>query len=261
MCTIALLLNAHPAWPLVVAANRDEFYARPATGLEVVAEAPRALAGRDLERGGTWFGVNAVGFVAGLTNLRPTRPTLLAPRSRGEVVLEVLRLGDTEAACDLLASVDPADFNGGQLLFGTADGLRIAYFRPEARAVRIERVASGVHVLATSTLDDPTYPKVNRLRRALAEVPPDWPGTRRALVGAFASHEASPPGAFPTDHALFDQDTLRALDAVCIHTPAYGTRAAMLIAAHVGRVDHLEATTDAPCRADFVDFGPALRGA
>jgi uncharacterized protein with NRDE domain len=176
-------------------------------------------------------------------------------------VLEVLRLGDTEAACDLLASVDPADFNGGQLLFGTAEGLRIAYFRPEARAVRIERVASGVHVLATSTLDDPTYPKVNRLRRALAEVPPDWPGTRRALVGAFASHEASPPGAFPTDHALFDQDTLRALDAVCIHTPAYGTRAAMLIAAHVGRVDHLEATTDAPCRADFVDFGPALRGA
>ena len=261
MCTIALLLNAHPTWPLVVAANRDEFYARPATGLERVAEAPRALAGRDLERGGTWLGVNAVGFMAGLTNLRPTRPTLPAPRSRGEVVLEVLRLGDTQVACDLLASVDPADFNGGQLVFGTSDDLRIAYFRPEVRAVRIERVANGVHVLATSTLDDPTYPKVDRLRRALAALPPDWPGTRHALVEALASHDASPREAFPTDHALFDQATLRALDAVCIHTPAYGTRAATLIAAHADRVDHVEATSDAPCRADFVDFGPALRGA
>jgi len=261
MCTIGLLLHAHPTWPLVIAANRDELYARPATGLEVVSEAPRALAGRDLDRGGSWLGVNATGFVAGLTNLRPTRRAPAAPRSRGVVVLAVLRLGDVQAACDLLASLAPADFSGGQLVFGTADDLRIAYFRPEEAAVKVERVPNGVHVLATSTLNDPAYPKAHRLRQALEALPADWPGVRRKLAAALARHETAPRGAFPTDHGLFDRDTLQALDAVCIHTPSYGTRAATLIAARVGRVDHLEATTDAPCRADFVDYGPNLRGA
>ncbi len=84
MCTVLILRHAHPVFPLLIAANRDEMFGRPATGLEVLGEAPRLLAGRDLERGGTWMGVTARGFFAGLTNLRPTeRPaTALAHHLR-----------------------------------------------------------------------------------------------------------------------------------------------------------------------------------
>ncbi|HEY0094574.1 MAG TPA: NRDE family protein, partial [Archangium sp.] len=62
MCTILILRHVHPEWPLVLAANRDEFHARPATGPRVLLESPLAVGGRDVERGGTWMGVTHEGI-------------------------------------------------------------------------------------------------------------------------------------------------------------------------------------------------------
>ena len=83
MCLIVFAWRPGHAQPLVVAANRDEFYARPAKPLAQWADAPQVYAGRDLEAGGTWLGIGANGRFAALTNIRePHKPP--SRRSRGE---------------------------------------------------------------------------------------------------------------------------------------------------------------------------------
>ena len=70
MCLILVAWRAHPDFPLLVAANRDEFFARPTTPAGWWTDAPDILAGRDLQAGGTWLGINRQGAFAGLTNFR-----------------------------------------------------------------------------------------------------------------------------------------------------------------------------------------------
>src|SRR5574337_489540 len=82
MCLILVAWRAHPDFPLVVAANRDEFFARPTTRAAWWSEPPGLFAGRDLQAGGTWLGVNREGAFAGLTNFRdPSRQRADTPRS------------------------------------------------------------------------------------------------------------------------------------------------------------------------------------
>ncbi|MCB1814019.1 MAG: NRDE family protein, partial [Candidatus Competibacteraceae bacterium] len=74
MCLILLAYKQHPEYPLILAANRDEFYRRPTQPLQPWQDAPHVLAGRDLQAGGTWLGVSADGRLATVTNFRnPTQ--------------------------------------------------------------------------------------------------------------------------------------------------------------------------------------------
>src|SRR5439155_1765511 len=85
-------VGVFPSWPLVVAANRDEYLARPAAPPTLLRETPpRAFGGRDLTAGGTWLGVSEVGLVAGMLNRRSTVPPDPACRSRGQLCLDLLR--------------------------------------------------------------------------------------------------------------------------------------------------------------------------
>ena len=99
VCTLAAFVGAFPAWPLVVAANRDEYLARPATPPALLREtAPRAFGGRDLAAGGTWLGVAETGLVAGMLNRRSTTPPDPACRSRGQLCLDLLGCATAAAA-------------------------------------------------------------------------------------------------------------------------------------------------------------------
>src|SRR4051812_34173344 len=98
MCTMIVFRDVHPDHRLILAANRDEWYARPSTPPRVLSENPRVVAGEDAERRGTWMGAAATGLVAGLTNLHTGRPADKELRSRGEVVLGALRAGDVDSA-------------------------------------------------------------------------------------------------------------------------------------------------------------------
>ena len=89
MCLIVFAWRPGHALPLIVAGNRDEFYARPTQALAPWDDAPGVHAGRDLEAGGTWLGVGPRGRFAALTNIRdPGQP--LGPRSRGALVAAYL---------------------------------------------------------------------------------------------------------------------------------------------------------------------------
>src|SRR5262245_15314998 len=117
MCTLVLVVPS-PGGVLQVAANRDEFLARPAASPAPSAEG-RWLAPRDLQAGGTWLGVNASGLFVGVTN-RSAGPRDASRRSRGLLVLDALESPDAGSLHRRLAALDPGAYNAFHLAY--ADG-------------------------------------------------------------------------------------------------------------------------------------------
>lgn len=125
MCTLIALHRVHRDYPLVVAANRDELYARPSAGVRLLREARRVVGGRDEEKGGTWLGASERGFFVGLTNQRASSPPDARARSRGEVVLGALATADLDGALAFVAALDAREynpFNLGGAAASTGDG-------------------------------------------------------------------------------------------------------------------------------------------
>jgi uncharacterized protein with NRDE domain len=261
MCTIAILRHIHPEWPLVLAANRDEFYARPAAGPQVLSLSPRAVGGRDLERQGTWMGVTDGGFFVGLTNQRGSANLTRAPRSRGEVVMRALQANGVEGVDRYLAGLDAREYNPFNLLYGDAGVLRVAYARPDSERIRQEDVPPGVHVLPNDVLDTPALPKVARARK-LAEkaARKPWPEAVQDLQALLADHllpERVPElllEEFPPEL----HERIRQYQALCIHTPGYGTRSVAIVALRPGGVAHYLSSDAAPCQGTFRDATPLL---
>jgi uncharacterized protein with NRDE domain len=184
VCTIALIHRVRADEPLVVAANRDEFYARPATGPAVLDAERGVVGGRD-HKGGTWMGFTRGGLFVGLTNQRTAAEPPADARSRGEIVLEALRRGAARPAIEWASSQDPASFPPFNLVVGDGERLWVLYARPQGW--EIVELAPGVHVLANDRLESPWFPKAARLRervRAVADAP--WSALRDELALALA---------------------------------------------------------------------------
>ena len=108
MCTLVLSRRPGTAWPLVLAANRDELADRPARPPgRHWPERPEVVAGLDLQAGGSWLGINDHGVVAGVLNRPGTLGPAAGKRSRGELVLEALDHADAAAAAHALSDLDP----------------------------------------------------------------------------------------------------------------------------------------------------------
>ena len=153
MCLIVFAWRPEHPQPLVLAANRDEFYDRACLPLAEWPEVPGLYAGRDLLAGGTWLGVTASGRFAALTNIRdPRQPK--GERSRGELPVEFLR-GEANAA-DFLAGLLPCveQYSGFNLLLGDRHGL---FFLNSERG-EVECLQPGLYGLSNADLDTP-WPK------------------------------------------------------------------------------------------------------
>ena len=162
MCLILVAWRAHPDYPLLLAANRDEFHARAAAPAAWWTE-PRILAGRDLTAGGTWLGVARDGRFAALTNFRdPTLAQRDAP-SRGELVPATLaaRLPAQQRLQQLRASAGQLQrFQPDLQRRRTAGGVR-------ERGRRRPVLDPGVYGLSNHLLDTP-WPKVQHAKSALS---------------------------------------------------------------------------------------------
>ena len=90
MCILFLAINQHPDYPLIIATNRDEYHDRPSRAMHYWPDYPEILAGRDLDKGGSWFGVNHKGSFCAVTNFRAGTPTVADRQSRGNLVLRFL---------------------------------------------------------------------------------------------------------------------------------------------------------------------------
>ena len=181
MCLILVAWQAHDDYPLVVAANRDEFFARPAAPAAFWRDAPQVLAGRDLEAGGTWLGVSRERRFAALTNYREGGRQLPDARSRGALVAEFVR-GRTHLAAYLAqVAATAADYNGFNLFVG--DGERLAYYANRGDG-RPRWLTPGIYGLSNHLLDTP-WPKLASAKAAFAEALAGLPARepRRTVVG------------------------------------------------------------------------------
>lgn len=230
-------------------ANRDELYARPSEGPRLLSAAPRVWGGRDVEKGGTWLGVNEGGFFVGLTNQRPAVLPDPARRSRGEVVVEALRRPDLAAALGWLGALDARGYNGFNLLIGDGEALWVGYARPEAAAMQLTELPAGIWSLSNDVIGSPAFPKTDRaakLAETLVGLPFDELVPRaRALLADHALPEDDPlAGARPP---FFSPDEARQLGALCVHTRQYGTVSASLLALGGGRIAHYLHAAGPPC--------------
>lgn len=255
MCTIVAFYGVHITAPLVIASNRDEFYARPASRPAPLVEDPGIIAGRDLDHGGTWLGATRAGFFVGLTNQRSYRWADPGLRSRGEIALTLLRAGGIGAALEALRELDARDYNAFNLLFGGASGLYVAYGRRERTEIELHALPEGVHVLTNDRMFSPDFPKAERaarLARAALEAEIDSPEFR-AIV---ADHEVPPLEGVPAppQGAIFDHEIARQLQSVCIHTPTYGTRSSTLLALEHGRLGRYLFADGPPCTTPYEEI-------
>ncbi len=232
MCLAAFALNAHPRFPLVIAANRDEFFARPAAPMAWWDDHPDLLAGRDLSAGGTWFGLTRSGRLALLTNVRESgRQNLDAP-SRGALVVDWLASG--LAAPAFAATLRPG-YNGFNLV--TADLRSNTWHWLSNRSPAPQALAAGLHALSNAALDTP-WPKTVGLKAALAEAlaaSTDVEDLVERLLAALADDTPAPDGALPDTGVDLVRERLLSSRFVRLPDPAgggrglYGTRCSTVL--------------------------------
>lgn len=246
MCLILLAYKTHPDADLVLGGNRDEFRGRPSAPPAVICRDPVIHAGRDLEAGGTWLGRNGHGMVAALTNRRPGADDPAdAPRSRGEIVLELLRRRSPEEAARWIGALDPGQYRPFNVLFGSAGG---CFAHGSDQGPHPQRLEPGFHVLSNSTLNDDSWPKVARSRRFLEQSRTLDGESFLVAMQAFLCDPALPetstpeprlpelPGASPGQpsgngdgKAGVKREPPGALGAVFVETPGYGTVSATIL--------------------------------
>jgi len=194
MCTAVLLIRPDHAWPLVLAANRDERLDRPwDKPASHWPDQPGLIAGRDRSGGGTWMGVNGHGLVAAALNRRGSLGPAPGKRSRGDLPLLALRHSSAEAAAAGIAALDAGAWRSFNLVLADRDGAvfvrGLGHGHPEAR-----RLTPGLHMVTAHDPDDPESPRVARhlarFRAAQAPEPPDWLAWRKILAD-----RGGPPGA------------------------------------------------------------------
>jgi uncharacterized protein with NRDE domain len=215
MCLIVLAYRVHPRFPLIVAANRDEFLDRPTESAHFWKDAPHILAGRDQRAGGTWLGITRTGRFAAITNYRDLRMVFPPGPSRGLLVKEAL-----ERDIDPMATTAYAGFN---LIYGRISDLR---YHNNIEGTD-QALSSGIHGLSNHFLDTP-WPKVVKARREMELLlsAPEAELTK-GLFELLADDAVAPHASLP-DTGL-PPEMERAASSIFIRTPGYGTRCSTVV--------------------------------
>lgn len=230
MCIVALAIDCHPRFPLVIAANRDEFFDRPTARLAWWQAGTSGsdlpiLGGRDLKEGGTWLGLNPAGRLALVTNIRTPIPPDATGPSRGHLVPMWLRDRGAGGPADLPAgkpvNLLAADINEGAFWWASST-------RPSA-----SRLGPGLHGLSNAELDTP-WPKVMKLKQRVAGALDRGATTSLQtlvdeLFAALHDREVAADADLPRTGVSLEWE--RALSAIFIRSAdgRYGTRCSTLV--------------------------------
>ncbi|MBL8429748.1 MAG: NRDE family protein [Dechloromonas sp.] len=217
MCLIVVGWRVHPDYPLVVAANRDEFYARPTAPLGRWPDAPEVIGGLDLEAGGTWLGITESGRFAAVTNVREPGMAKGA-QSRGALTRGFLTGG--LSAEKYAGQIDGAQYSGFNLLL--CDGNTLVYC--SNRDGKPRPLAPGIYGLSNHLLDSP-WPKLVAARERFAEALPSLPDTS-AFFELLAEQAIVTDEKLPSTGVPIEWERL--LSAIFVKSESYGTRAATL---------------------------------
>jgi len=228
MCLIVFAYHSHPNYPLIVVANRDEFYARPTQAAGHWPEHPGLFAGKDLQQGGTWMGLNSHSQrFAAVTNFRdmfePTNPD--DPFiSRGNLVKDFLTGNDSaEHYCQAL-NQSRDSYQGYNLLLWEQE--QLFYFSNKQESTDISPLEPGIYGLSNGLLDSP-WPKVKQAKAALKEAIAAPQLFTEKLLTVLQSREVANDEHLPDTGIGLDGE--RTLSPCFIHMDGYGTRATTVL--------------------------------
>ena len=210
MCTLAALVGASPSIPLVVAANRDEFLARPAVPPFLWPGSPRVLSPRDEVAGGTWLGLNEHALFVGVTN-RHGGPPDKSRKSRGALVAEALRAPSAKALHERLVGLDPRAYNPFHLLYADRASAHLTW--SDGAALHRSDLGPGLHVVTERSFGAGDDRRGASVRRSWEALRGDLsPAALAALLGRHATGEDS-------------------FASTCVHADAfgYGTRSSLIL--------------------------------
>lgn len=221
MCLVMLGWNTNKDYPLIVAANRDERFDRPASSLGWWDDQPDILAGRDLQAGGTWFGVDRRGRFALVTNFRDLKAAS-ALRSRGELVTQWLSGDMSASAFQHELERSESTYAGYNLLFGDLRGVH--YF--SNRSVQSGALDAKNYGLSNALLDTP-WPKVVKARQHLDALQGHSDLEPEHFMGFLQDSKPAPDAQLPVEDLSLE--TRRLLSAPFILGEHYGTRCSTLL--------------------------------
>lgn len=223
MCLILFAYKVHPRYELIVAANRDEFYKRPTAPVHFWQDEPNVLAGRDLEKMGTWMGVTKDGRFAALTNYRDPEEVTEGKRSRGEITLAALKhKGNILDYLKTLADKDSL-YTGYNLIVGDSESLY--YYSNISKSIQI--LEPGIYGLSNHLLNT-EWPKVKKgkegLRKIITEQQEDLP---EKLFSLLQTSDRAPDYLLPNTGVSLELERL--LSPFFIKSDNYGTRSSSVL--------------------------------
>ena len=168
MCILFLAINRHPDYPLIIAANRDEYHDRPSQAMHYWPDHPEILAGRDLDKGGSWLGVNHKGSFCAVTNFRTGEPATPDRQSRGHLVSRFLTNDSSDSAGDDFTDYlkhNYTRFNPFNLIFGNRSTTRIFCSQDNS----MKTLPDGYHSISNGYIDH-EWPKMSTGVRKLTEI-------------------------------------------------------------------------------------------
>ena len=240
MCLIAWNWQPGSTLPLLVLANRDEFYARPTRALHAWP-CGQVLAGKDEQAGGTWLGLghNAPGIrFAAITNFRDVSQLRPDAQSRGELVPEFLRSQESSEA--YLARLRPTAnrYNPFNLL--VFDGAQLRGF--ESHSGRTVTLEPGLGAVSNAGFNTP-WPKLLQLKQALARLDTQGRPPTQRLLQLLADQSPVDDTDLPSTGLPLERE--RALATVFVRSADYGTRASSVVLVRGQSAELLEQSFDA----------------
>ena len=215
MCVIFFSYGEYPEFPLVLAANRDEFYRRPARPAAVWQDAPDIIGGRDEEQGGTWLGVTRAGHWGAITNYRE-KPNP-DKKSRGLILAGYLSGGEKPGVYLRNLESEAQDYNGFNVLLGTTE--EVFYY--SNRGGDLRKLSPGLYGLSNALLNTP-WPKVEAGKAELRRTLDEGPDTEQ-LLQLLADETKAPDEQLPKTGIPLEFERL--VSSRFIRSPIYGTRA------------------------------------
>lgn len=226
MCLIVFAYQQHPKYPLILLANRDEFFDRPTKSVHYWEDAPDVYAGKDLVGGGTWLGITRTGRFAAVTNYREVgaKRGIL---SRGHLVSDFLKTN--LPAADYLETVkaDAAKFSGFNLLAGTFynENSELGYYSNREREIKM--LGAGIYGLSNHLLDSP-WQKVKKAKADLSKLLAKNQEIRTEQFFTLLKNKTPAPEQDLPDTGI-GLELEKTLSPIFIETPVYGTRCSSVV--------------------------------
>lgn len=223
MCLILFAINEHQKYPLIIAANRDEYFNRAALYAHTWKDRPDIIAGRDQTAGGTWLGITKKGRFAAITNYRNPQSFRPNAPSRGALTSNYLT-GDMTLT-DYIDDIQSGNsaYNGYNLLLSETPGT-ITYYSNISSSITTLR--SGIHGLSNHLLDT-SWPKVKRGVQAFGEILQKETIQTDQLFQIMRNRRQAPYDQLP--FTGIDTELERQLSSIFINIPGYGTRCTTIL--------------------------------